>query len=240
MYDHKLAYQDFIDNVFIDTKETEEQRLTKYGRCEECHEINTDKWDDVTWCLTCTSAHFRKDFDKWTSGNKEIDYFIQNTQIHAWNDQLVLEWYPWENFSNIEEIGKGGYATVFRAKPKVGRIRYLDHKINQWSKTSVYYKKYVALKTMGDSEFLSKDVLNEVTHLLIINNTDHIIDDFLFRQRDYNDGNININILLHLMDSLKMKALVNTSLLSTIVKMEIYVNNYNVDIGKLLGRKRLK
>src|SRR6266487_1990495 len=138
---------------------TKDERLRKYGRCEECNEINTG-WD---WCLTCNSAHFRKDFDKWTSGNKEIDYFIQNTQIHAWNYYLVLEWYPWENFSNIEEIGKGGYATVFRAKRKIGRIWNWNHYINQWRRKLIDEDdEYVALKTMGDSE--SNDFMNEVTN----------------------------------------------------------------------------
>src|SRR5439155_10445230 len=110
--------QDFIDNVFIDIKWTEEERLDNYGRCEECNEINTG----YKWCRICNAGHFRNDFDKWTSGNKEIDYFVQNSQIHAWYNQLALEWYSWSTFSEIEEIGKGGYATVFRAKKQVGRI----------------------------------------------------------------------------------------------------------------------
>src|SRR5437660_1410001 len=102
---------------------TEEGRLKEYDRCKECNEINTE----YKWCRTCNAARFRNDFDKWTSGNKEIGYFIQNTQIYASNDRLVLEWYPWENFCEIEEIGKGGYATVFRAKKQVRRIEYWDH-----------------------------------------------------------------------------------------------------------------
>src|SRR5947209_12525911 len=94
-----------------------------------------------------TRADFRKNFDKWTSGNKEIDYFIQNTQIHAWQWRLVLEWYPWSTFSEVEEIGKGGYGTVFRAKPKVQRILYWDHSNNQWSRHQInQYNEYIALK----------------------------------------------------------------------------------------------
>src|SRR2546421_1630610 len=132
----------------METKETEEQRLKYHGRCKECNEINTE----IDWCRTCNAGHFRNDFDKWTSGNKEIDYFIQNTQIHAWDNQLVLEWYPWSTFSEIEEIGKGGYATVFRAKTKIGSIEKWDHQSNQWSRY-VYDDddyEYVALKTMRD------------------------------------------------------------------------------------------
>ena len=78
-----------------------------------------------------------------------------------------MEWYPWENFSNIEEIGKGGYATIFRAKTKVGRINYWDHQTNGWSRHKlIESNEYVALKTMGDSE--SKDFMNEVTNLYLL------------------------------------------------------------------------
>src|SRR6185369_7373256 len=143
---------------------TEEQRL-KYGRCEECNEIKM--YHD--WCIACNATHFRDDFDKWTSGNNEIDYFIQNTQIHAWRYELVLEWYPWSTFSEIEEIGQGGYATVFRAKTRVQIIKGWNHKTKEWCRFQKdeisYYHEYVALKTMGDSD--SKDFLNEVTNLYL-------------------------------------------------------------------------
>ncbi len=46
--------------------------------------------------------------EKTLTDNKEIDYFIQNTQIHAyeWIFGIVV------NLSEVKEIGKGGYGTV--------------------------------------------------------------------------------------------------------------------------------
>ena len=80
---------------------------------------------------------------------------------------MVLEWFPWEVFTEIEEIRKGGYGTVFRAKRQVGRISYWDYQINEWSREVIYgYDEYVALKTMSDSE--SKDFMNEVTNLRLL------------------------------------------------------------------------
>ena len=82
---------------------------------------------------------------------------------------MVLEWFPWSNFSEIEEIGKGGYATVFRAKRRLQRITEWDHQTNEWrriEKADNYYTEYVALKTMGDSE--SNDFMNEVTNLRLL------------------------------------------------------------------------
>ena len=81
---------------------------------------------------------------------------------------MVLEWYPWSTFSEIEEIGKGGYGTVFRTKRQVQRIKYWDHQRNEWSrfeKGDMYYNECVALKTIGHCELLSKDFMNEVINL---------------------------------------------------------------------------
>ena len=80
---------------------------------------------------------------------------------------MVLEWYPWELFSKIKKIGQGGYGTVFRAKWELGRIRQWDYKNNQWHRYKVNDDEYVALKTIGNSQSLSKDFLNEVISLLI-------------------------------------------------------------------------
>ena len=82
---------------------------------------------------------------------------------------MVLEWYPWTTFSEIEEIGKGGYGTVFRAKRQVGRISHWDHQTNQWSRDYIRaWNEYVALKTIGHCESLSKDFMNEVTDIYYI------------------------------------------------------------------------
>ena len=76
---------------------------------------------------------------------------------------MVLEWYPWSTFSEIEEIGKGGYATVFRAKRQVGIIEKWNRQKKEWHRYG--YNRYVALKTIGHCQSLSKDFMNEVTNL---------------------------------------------------------------------------
>ena len=78
---------------------------------------------------------------------------------------MVLEWYTWSTFSEIEKIGQGGYGTVFRAKPKRGRIWKWDHENNQWHRHNLSDDDDdVALKTIGHSESLSKDFMNEVIY----------------------------------------------------------------------------
>src|ERR1051325_10880093 len=50
------------------------KRYKKYGLCKECSQPNTSFYE-YTWCQSCNSKHFQNDFNKWTSGNKEIDKF---------------------------------------------------------------------------------------------------------------------------------------------------------------------
>ena len=71
----------------------------------------------------------------------------------------VLEWYPWEMFSEVKKIGEGGFGTVFRAKREVGKIWKWDHESNQWLRYNVKNEEYVALKTLAD------DFLNEVLYI---------------------------------------------------------------------------
>ncbi|CAG8494280.1 7434_t:CDS:2, partial [Ambispora gerdemannii] len=166
--EEEAARQDYIDNVFIEVRPghpqytAEEERLEDYGRCSKCNEIRTGI-DKYKWCKSCNATHFRQGFSTWTSGYAEIDYFIQNAQIHACYHKLVLEWYPWEKFSDIEKIGEGGYGTVFRAKNNMGRILEWDQQNNKWLRFEI--DEYVALKTIGHSESPSKEFLNEAKRL---------------------------------------------------------------------------
>src|SRR4051812_33414777 len=47
----------------------------KYGKCIECKQINTGR----NWCQSCNSKRFQQNFINWTSGNDDVDNFIQNT-----------------------------------------------------------------------------------------------------------------------------------------------------------------
>ena len=152
--------QDYIDNVLIKLKPgdeeymTEKERLEHYGHCPECDEVRTGE----NWCQPCNATHFQQTFSTWTSGNVEIDYFIQNTQIYANEWRQALEWYPWEMLQDIEKIIKGFYSTVFRAKRRIRRIESFDKQSKSWCRFTVEDNQVIALKTIGRS----KDFLIEV------------------------------------------------------------------------------
>ncbi|CAG8485197.1 20152_t:CDS:2 [Gigaspora margarita] len=68
------------------------------------------------WCQSCESEKFKQKFSSWTSGNPTIDKFIQNIQLNSERRAKVLNWIPYNEFSNIKKIAVGGFGTVFSAK----------------------------------------------------------------------------------------------------------------------------
>src|ERR1043166_9601831 len=79
------------------------ERYKNYGLCDECSQPDTGE----NWCQSCISKRFQQEFNKWTSGNKEIDSFIQKFQLNATNMEEVLEWIPYDRFKNIEYLAEG-------------------------------------------------------------------------------------------------------------------------------------
>ncbi|GBC48518.2 kinase-like domain-containing protein [Rhizophagus irregularis DAOM 181602=DAOM 197198] len=131
----------------------QETYCAEYGikYCEKCDEKYTDT--KYKWCKSCQINNFKKNFIDWTNGNKQINDFIQELQlrINNWND-TVFEWIPYSKFSNIKEIGKSGYSSIYSAIWKDGPL-YYDHKNSkEWIRKS---DKKVVLKCLMTSEFLN-------------------------------------------------------------------------------------
>jgi hypothetical protein len=138
------------------------ERYKKHGLCWECSQTNTG-W---RWCQSCNSKHFQCDFNKWTSGNKEIDEFIQNFQLNATRSEEVLEWIPYEEFSeNIEYLAKGGFGTVHKARWIDGPIEYWSITQNKWMRNTYTD---IVLKSLNNSQNLTADFLQEVCNLLLL------------------------------------------------------------------------
>ncbi|RHZ70814.1 hypothetical protein Glove_266g27 [Diversispora epigaea] len=116
--------------------------------CQECNQEYTDNWG--RWCRPCNSRCFKNDFDKWTSGNKAIDKFIQDAQINANN-----------RFKDIKQVAKGGFGTIYSAQWIDGQIRGWKVDLQKWHR---YGQNNVALKKF-DNKFvnLNEAFLNEAT-----------------------------------------------------------------------------
>jgi hypothetical protein len=96
----------------------------------------------------------------WASGNEKIDDSIQEMQsnIKEYHD-IVFEWIPYNQFYEIKEIDKGGFATVYSAIWKDGPLLYLKGQDEKYNRES---NKKVALKCLNNSQNLTNELLNEV------------------------------------------------------------------------------
>ena len=130
--------------------------MSDFGLCKECNQKNTD----YKWCKACNAKHFQQNFEKWTSGNVDIDKFIQEAQLSAYNYYKVLEWIPYDRFYDIEYIAKGGFGKVYRANWIDGRILNWDIKNKNWKR--IYSNMFVALKSLNNSKNVTLEFLNEV------------------------------------------------------------------------------
>src|SRR5205823_4150928 len=146
---------------------------------------------DYNWCQNCNSKRFQQNFDKWTSGNKYIDKFIQEAQLKAKNCWDVIEWIPYNRLRNIEYITKGGFSTIYKAIWLDGYMEYWDNRVQTWYRYSFYHDEndykiakeddvksplnenenrgyYVVLKSLNNSSNINDDFLNEVSYFLRI------------------------------------------------------------------------
>ena len=99
----------------------------------------------------------------WTSsGNEKLDEIIRNTQLEAkgFDSYHYLEWIHYDQLMLDKEIGKGGFATVYKYRWSNGP-RYID-------KNTRCYCVYgdVALKKVKNSQNISDEFLKEVNNLI--------------------------------------------------------------------------
>ena len=108
-----------IDKLILN--EEWKERYKKHGLCIECKQLN-----NTYWCRVCV---FQQNFKNWTSGNHDIDEFIQKAQLKAKYKQ-VIEWIEYDRFENVEYLAKGGFGTTYKAIWKDGYLEY-DYSVVQ-------------------------------------------------------------------------------------------------------------
>ena len=117
--------------------------------CENCNRI-------------CYAIHFQRNFKNWTSGNNDIDKFIQDTQLSVHTNSEIykaLEWIPYDRFYDIKYIAKGGFGKIYRANWIDGQIYGWDDENENWKR---YGQKIVALKSLNNSKNVILEFMNEV------------------------------------------------------------------------------
>ncbi len=135
---------------------------TNHKNCSYCSKPFTEK----SWCKDCDP--FRV-IEGWTSGNPDIDKFIKDTMYKTRHKESpkFLEWVPFDRFTDIREIGEGGFAKVYTATwidgPLIECLEKQDD--GSWEKLDSEPLE-VALKRLNGSQNMTAEYLNEVNFQL--------------------------------------------------------------------------
>ncbi|EXX75020.1 uncharacterized protein OCT59_005785 [Rhizophagus irregularis] len=135
-----------------------EKRKELYGVCGECNEPGTGLY----WCQPCNAKRLKENFKNWTSGNKNIDELIQQSQLNAFIYIKCLEWIPFEKFENVTYLTRGGFSKIYLADWPEGKIEHWDIENQEWVRVS----RKVALKSLNNSSNISNDFLNEINYYI--------------------------------------------------------------------------
>ncbi|CAJ0829272.1 841_t:CDS:2, partial [Entrophospora sp. SA101] len=73
------------------------------------------KIDKSFTSMKCRKPNKNKNIIRWTSGNQEIDILLREIKSIKGQNENTFLWIDFEKFKDICEIGKGGFATVYRA-----------------------------------------------------------------------------------------------------------------------------
>ena len=77
------------------------------------------------------------------------------SKINQYSD-IIFEWISYDQFENIKEVGRGGFAIVCSAVWKDGPLNYHKKKLKRAP------NKKVALKYLFNSQDITNEFLNEV------------------------------------------------------------------------------
>ena len=96
--------------------------------CSHCNKSFTEE----LWCKECDPFRI---VEGWTSGSPDIDKFIKDTMYDARdNNGKFLEWVSFDRFTDIKEVGEGGFAKVYSTTWIDGKTYYDKQNDGSWKK----------------------------------------------------------------------------------------------------------
>ncbi|RGB33059.1 kinase-like domain-containing protein, partial [Rhizophagus diaphanus] len=151
--------ESLIDKLITD-KELK-KRYEKYGLCDECKQIRNH--------FSCNYCFFQLNFKNWTSGNHDVDEFIQKAQLKAEYIYNIIEWIEYDKFEDVEYLAKGGFGTTFKAVWKDGPWTTNNSQLEREGETKV------ALKCLHNSQDNTTHFLKEVKSNILAHSTYYIV-----------------------------------------------------------------
>jgi len=126
-----------------------------YNKCNKCFKKRRSLLkENHQICVICYQANLLYK----PSGNKIIDEFINHTQINFVQESSRMKFIPFNQFKDIEEIGKGGFSRIYKATWTNGPSYWSEEKKDFEYRNPIM----VALKKLNNSKNISSRELNEV------------------------------------------------------------------------------
>lgn len=108
-------------------------------------------------CQHCIQKVLQDNWKSWTSGNDDIDQAIREAQLICPLPRYIIEWIPYEQFTNIKKFAEGGCASIFDATwPKASAVS-MNHDL--WNENG---PNLVILKKLTNTHIPTEKFLNEV------------------------------------------------------------------------------
>ncbi|CAB4414817.1 unnamed protein product [Rhizophagus irregularis] len=160
---YRLTIEQEEQELLIDKQELKEC-YKEYGLCKICNQPKTD----YIYCRSCNSQYFKQNFKNWTSGNHDVDEFIQKAQLKAKDNDHIIEWIEYDKFEDVEYLAKGGFGTTFKAIWKDGPCTINNSQLERQGETKV------ALKCLYNSQDIT-DFLKEVESNILVYITEFVV-----------------------------------------------------------------
>jgi len=144
------------------------ERDPKYDYCPQCKKANTN-W---VWCNPCDRKALVDKFNTWSTGNKALDLFIQETQRTATSYESnrkgsYLEYVPYDRFTNVKSLGGlGDFTAKTWLDSRLGEVftaTWLDGKREvAWNNKGRSSPLTVSLEVVVSSTKIDHIFINEV------------------------------------------------------------------------------
>ncbi|CAB4492838.1 unnamed protein product [Rhizophagus irregularis] len=152
-------YRELLDKTVLKLNRIRMARTPAYSnQAQQCFVCNRP-YVFIKWCKFCDIEQFKKQFSNWGSGNPEFDKIIHDSQLSIKYPNGFIQWIPYEKFVNVEFVGRGAYANVYKANWVEG-LGTWDYALG---KRVRYPNTPVALKELKNSIHIGKEFLEEVT-----------------------------------------------------------------------------
>ncbi|CAG8602811.1 14705_t:CDS:2 [Cetraspora pellucida] len=127
-------------------------------KCTNCNR-KKELLDESKLCASC--YYSKTEFQNISSGNQDIDDLIKAT--HTNQLKFRLEWIPFEDFTDIKQIGEGGFSEIYTTTWTRGRVTGWSDVKKKFNRSK---NQMVVLKVLKDSKNINLAFLKELQNIV--------------------------------------------------------------------------